>query len=260
MSTSKKTRGLLGLEGLAWGDGCDIVALGRVYDRLVTRRGHRAARTLKSQGPRRTAALVSCFRRGYGGHGRLSGAASQLPAARPDFRLRCAWSPLALESAGAWARAAASGFLSQIFPVFWFTEVAGPVVFIPVARVLGERCQVVTPFHLGAPLSGEGPAVRKSVCLGNRTGNAHVGGRQRVETVALSTRLAAQLAATSRWSLCGGGRVVKSILLLGCVSSGRRPGRRFLVQLPYRSPAFPGELYSSFWFRCMIAHLLLDKA
>lgn len=101
MSTSKKTRGLLGLEGLAWGDGCDIVALGRVYDRLVTRRGHRAARTLKSQGPRRTAALVSCFRRRYGGHGRLSGAASQLPAARPDFRLRCAWSPLALESAGA---------------------------------------------------------------------------------------------------------------------------------------------------------------
>lgn len=193
MSTSKKTRGLLGLEGLAWGDGCDIVALGRVYDRLVTPRGHRAARTLKSQGPRRTAALVSCFRRGYGGHGRLSGAASQLPAARPDFRLRCAWSPLALEPARPALR-----FLSQIFPLFWFTEVAGPVVFIPVARVLGERCQVVTPFHLGAPLSGEGPAVRKSVCLGNRTGNAHIGGRQRVEMVALSTRLAAQLAAASR--------------------------------------------------------------
>lgn len=200
------------------------------------------------------------------------GAGELLPArvrrTRPTFRRRLSTScgaarlpaSLRLESAGAWARAAASGFLSQIFPVFWFTEVAGPVVFIPVARVLGERCQVVTPFHLGAPLSGEGPAVRKSVCLGNRTGNAHVGGRQRVETVALSTRLAAQLAATSRWSLCGGGRVVKSILLLGCVSSGRRPGRRFLVQLPYRSPAFPGELYSSFWFRCMTAHLLLDKA
>ena len=48
VSTSKKTRGLLGLEGLAWGDGYDIVALGRVYDHLLTPHGLRAAGTLKS--------------------------------------------------------------------------------------------------------------------------------------------------------------------------------------------------------------------
>lgn len=33
-STSKKTRGLLGLEGFVWGDGCDILTRRRVWKRI----------------------------------------------------------------------------------------------------------------------------------------------------------------------------------------------------------------------------------
>lgn len=33
-STSKKTRGLLGLEGFVWGDGCDILTCRRVWKRI----------------------------------------------------------------------------------------------------------------------------------------------------------------------------------------------------------------------------------
>lgn len=40
-----------GVGELSLGDGCNIVALRRMYDHLVTPRGHWTARTLKSQGP-----------------------------------------------------------------------------------------------------------------------------------------------------------------------------------------------------------------
>lgn len=68
------------------GYGYDIVALGRAADHLLTPRGLGAARTLKSQGPRRTAALVKLpagVRRTLTFRRRLS-----TSAARPDFRLR----------------------------------------------------------------------------------------------------------------------------------------------------------------------------
>ena len=246
MSTSKKTRGLLGLEGLAWGDGCDIVALGRVYDRLVTPRGHRAARTLKPQGPRRTAPLVSCFRLGHGGHGRLSGAAPQLPEARPDFRLRCPWSPLVLEPARLALR-----FVSPVSPLFWFTEAAGSC-FYSCRSCFGRAlsgCHPVPPRGCAPP---RGSALRRRAgCLKirlsakqgwkcSRRGSSEGGdgGPQYPPGGAAS---GGESLIPVRWRPC-----CKSILLLGRVSSGRRPGRRFLVQLPYRSPAFPGELYSSF--------------
>ena len=171
----------------------------------------------KVTGRRRTAALVSRFRLGAGGRGRLSGTASQLPAARSDFRLRRPWVRWRLSPRG-WFHAFWAGF-----PLFSRSVKLQAQLFFPIARVSGERCQAVNPFHLGAPLSGEGPAVWKSVCLGNRAGNAHVRGRRRVETVALSTRLAAQLAGASRWSLCGGSRAVirVSYLATWTVSGGR---------------------------------------
>lgn len=149
---------------------------------------------LKSQGPRRTAALVSCFRLGYGGMADLSGAASQLPLRRgSDFRLHATlgvrW---CLSSSGRLLR-----FLSRVSPLSGSMKLQAQL-FLFLSLVFWESVVRLSPRSTSGLRCQARGRLKENPCVWETAGNAHVGGRQRLETTALSTRLAAQQAAASR--------------------------------------------------------------
>lgn len=78
MSTSKKTRGLLGLEGLAWGEGCDILTCSRVWKRSQSTWWPPGAENLRHLSRRRPGSGADESLPAYG-----SRAAAQLPAPLP---------------------------------------------------------------------------------------------------------------------------------------------------------------------------------
>lgn len=113
MSTSKKTRGLLGLEGLVWGDGCDIVTCRRAWKPIPGTswlQSHRNPNSGCVHGDLK-AALTSHFRR-------------QDRKLQLDFRRRL---PAALPRAGTGARRVPSGSIFWFSLYFSLSEVAASI-------------------------------------------------------------------------------------------------------------------------------------